>query len=647
MNNGEPVFINTGTFRKSGGTGATSVDWKFTSTGTFDVQTGSLSSSTWTGTNILNGNYTGGVSVNSGVSLTVASNAVLNWNGGEIDGSLSLEQGGVLNITNTANYNIFGSWTNYGTVNWSAGNILGYGPPSYNGLIYNSGLWNVQFDGQLTANNGTPDFINVGTFKKGKGAGGTTSISWDFTNTVGILDIQTNAVTLAASYNLAGGTLNFGINNLTNFGKVQLSGSPAAVAGTVSANFNGGYIPSTSNSFPVLTYTSRSGTISDIVSPFPVALGGSYGSTAFSLVVLNVRPTLNSISAQNVNEETLFNLNATGTDPDVNQSLTYALVSGPVNIGVSSSGAVTWTPNEIQGPSSNIVVLRVTDNGVPALSATNSFVVTVNEINVAPQLTVPTARVVDEQTTLNVSVSASDSDVPLNSFSYSLLSPPDGLSINPTTGAISWTPTEQQGPGVYMVKVIATDLNTNAVNQQSLSVTNSFTVTVHEVNVAPLVGTLNTQTVNPGQTVTLTATASDVDFPANGLSFSLVNPPAGASIVGNTGSFSWRLPVALANTTNTVQIRVTDNGSPTLSDTKPLTVIVNPLEPVVLSSPNYGDGTFKLTVNGFAGPDYVLAGSTNFIDWTDLATNFSPTVPFQFTNPSSPKMRFYRVRLSP
>src|SRR5213079_567710 len=70
-----------------------------------------------------------------------------------------------------------------------------------------------------------------------------------------------------------------------------------------------------------------------------------------------------------------------------------------------ATGAISWTPTEAQGPSTNAVSVSVTDNGVPALSVTNTFTVIVNEVNNAPVLTVPANQTINEQTTLNVSAS--------------------------------------------------------------------------------------------------------------------------------------------------------------------------------------------------------------------------------------------------
>src|SRR2546430_3128735 len=91
---------------------------------------------------------------------------------------------------------------------------------------------------------------------------------------------------------------------------------------------------------------------------------------------------------------------------------------------IGSSGVISWTPREAQGPSTNVVSVSVTDNGVPALSATNSFTVTVTEVNLAPVLSVPADQTIDEQTTLSVSASATDADLPANTLIFALVSAP-------------------------------------------------------------------------------------------------------------------------------------------------------------------------------------------------------------------------------
>src|SRR5207248_1378719 len=56
-------------------------------------------------------------------------------------------------------------------------------------------------------------------------------------------------------------------------------------------------------------------------------------------------------------------------------TLTYTLVAGPTNAVIDSGGVITWTPTIDQAPSVNVFETVVTDDFVPALSATNSFTV--------------------------------------------------------------------------------------------------------------------------------------------------------------------------------------------------------------------------------------------------------------------------------
>src|SRR5262249_55449425 len=155
--------------------------------------------------------------------------------------------------------------------------------------------------------------------------------------------------------------------------------------------------------------------------------------------------------------------------------LTFSLVSPPEGMTINpSNGAISWTPSEAQGPSTNTITVVVTDNGSPNLSDTNAFTVTVNEIGRASCREGETNQVINESTTLKVSASVTDSGIPTNSLTFSLVSPPEGMTINPNTGAISWMPTEAQGPSTNTITVVVTDNGS-----PNLSDTNAFTVTVN------------------------------------------------------------------------------------------------------------------------------------------------------------------------
>src|SRR5262249_7086232 len=149
----------------------------------------------------------------------------------------------------------------------------------------------------------------------------------------------------------------------------------------------------------------------------------------------------------------------------------------------------TWTPTESQGPGTYAVTVRVTDNGSPPLSDTKTFNVVVNEVNSAPSLAAIVNQTINEGSTLSLTATATDPDVPANTLTFSLdPGAPAGMTINATTGVLSWTPSEAQGPSTNNVIVRVTDNGSPA-----LSDAKSFTVVVNEVNNPPLLASIADQ----------------------------------------------------------------------------------------------------------------------------------------------------------
>ena len=62
-----------------------------------------------------------------------------------------------------------------------------------------------------------------------------------------------------------------------------------------------------------------------------------------------------------------------------------------------------------------------------------------------------------------------------------------------TNGIFTWTPSQSQSPGNYTVTVVAANTNAFDTNNPVLKATNSFTVAVNEVNVAPVLPVVGPQ----------------------------------------------------------------------------------------------------------------------------------------------------------
>ena len=173
--------------------------------------------------------------------------------------------------------------------------------------------------------------------------------------------------------------------------------------------------------------------------------------------------------------------------------------------------------------------------------------------------------------------------------------------------------------------------------------------TTNAPNTAPTLATISNRTVLAGATLIFTNTATDSDVPAQTLTYSLLNQPAGANVNTSNGIFNWRPPIAQSGTSNFMKLVVTDSGSPSLAATQSFAVLVTTPARPQLQMPAFSGGAFSLAVTGDFGPDYLVQASTNLAAWNTLFTNPSPVLPFNWTDSgaSNFNQRFYRIQLGP
>jgi len=360
----------------------------------------------------------------------------------------------------------------------------------------------------------------------------------------------------------------------------------------------------------------------------------------------NTPPTLALLADKIIDEGSLLSFTCVASDTNVPaQTLTFSLDAGaPAGASLNATnGQFTWTPSEAQGPGVYPVTIRVEDSGSPSLSDSRMIIITVNEVNNAPSLAPLLSRTVSEGSQLLVTNSASDPDAAGQTLTFSLdPGAPAGMGIDPVSGLINWIPAENQGPGTYAVTVRVTDNG-----QPPLSDTGSLTVFVLEVNTPPELAPLSDHVVMAGITVAFTVLASDPDFPAQGLAFSL-NPgaPLAANIEGTSGWFSWTPGPADAGTTNNIGVTVSDFGSPRLTASRSFVVVV--MDELQARVSRSGDTVF-ISIASFPGRAYRLEYKDALGDptWEPLGTDAQadgPTLTFTDETTSSGQ-RFYRVVL--
>jgi RHS repeat-associated protein len=237
------------------------------------------------------------------------------------------------------------------------------------------------------------------------------------------------------------------------------------------------------------------------------------------------------------------------TDPD-GDPLTYSLPVAPAGMTISSTGLVHWLPMQ-----SDVGVHQVTiqvDDG-RGLHATQNF-----SINVTWQVTNPglaitsvppaTARAGHDYEYDAMASEDLDGLVVGVSAIWSLDKAPAGMSVNPRTGTVRWTPTPGQ-LGSAIVVLRATSMDTGAVSTQE------FTIAVFSGDIPPnIVSTPSTQgTV--GQLYSYAVKAEDSQ--GNPLTYSLVTAPAGMVINSSTGLVQWA-PTAGQLGSQAVVINVSD-----------------------------------------------------------------------------------------
>ena len=371
-------------------------------------------------------------------------------------------------------------------------------------------------------------------------------------------------------------------------------------------------------------------------------------TVTITVKAINTPPTLGAQTNRTIVElSTLTVTNIAGDAETPTNSLVFSLIvtnfSGVVaNASISTNGVITWTPTEAQGPSTNTFRTTVSDDGVPPLSATTSFLVVVLESNSPPSfVATPADRTVNELALMSVNNSATDPDLPANPLTYSLfVTNGAGAQVANASisgaGVISWTPTEAQGPSTNTFTIIVMDNNAAAFNTKQFFATNSFTVVVNEVNNAPTLPGQTNRTILPLSSITITNTASDSNIPAATLTYTLTVTNAGGVVsdaaISANGIITWTPSTALDQTTNVFRT-VVSNFNPIavnaqrLAATNTFTVVVNGRPVLVTNSTSLvSEGCISNNNAIDAGETVTLSFSFKDTGLADTSPNFLVTL---------------------
>jgi hypothetical protein len=195
-------------------------------------------------------------------------------------------------------------------------------------------------------------------------------------------------------------------------------------------------------------------------------------------------PALTTIGSKTVNEGSLLSFTVSASDP-AGDTLTYSTSNLPTGASFNTSTQTfSWAPTYNQAGSYPNVHFQVSDG---SLTASEDIAITVNNVNRSPVLTSIGSKTVNEGSLLSFTVSATDPDGDILTYSTSHL--PTGASFNASTRTFSWTPTHNQIGTYTNVHFEVTD--GSLVAFENITITAAAVYTAWDVNMDGAVNVLD------------------------------------------------------------------------------------------------------------------------------------------------------------
>jgi len=270
---------------------------------------------------------------------------------------------------------------------------------------------------------------------------------------------------------------------------------------------------------------------------------------SFAVINENESPVISTTSIADQAEGVTSVMTIAASDPDAGTTLLYSLVAseglkdeGLLSID-SSSGAIAFVsapnfevPGDVGANNTIEFSVKVSDG---SLSSTQDFSFAITNVNEAPVLSAATFSIAEQSTAVGT-ISASDPDGS-TSLTYSLASGSDAiddglLSINSSTGVVSFlaapnyeSPGDQGLNNVYNFTVNVSD--------GSIVTSKAYSVSVGNVNEAPVFSIASAQNIVENSSSTIVVTASDPD--TSSLTYSLSGSDASKFSISSNGVLSF------------------------------------------------------------------------------------------------------------
>ena len=301
---------------------------------------------------------------------------------------------------------------------------------------------------------------------------------------------------------------------------------------------------------------------------------GGIAEQSFTLAVTasdsNTAPVITSQPRDAAVVDQMYAHDLTANDPD-GDPVAWFLVEAPLGMSINEElGTLRWTPTLDQLGSQTVTVQAIDPFGAVAQQ---TFTINVRSTNLAPQIysVAKTQAFVDSPYTYQVLAR----DIEGDGLTFSLPTAPDGMTIDPETGQIGWTPTVAQ--------VGNADVSVQVEDSHAAIATQNYTIVVAAlaINQAPTITSTPQRYAREESLYQYQVTA--VDPEGQPVEFYLLQAPMGMTIDRDTGQIDWT-PTVYQNGPHTITVAALDSEGASGQQQYTLTVRANQA-PTIVSTP--------------------------------------------------------------
>ncbi len=295
-------------------------------------------------------------------------------------------------------------------------------------------------------------------------------------------------------------------------------------------------------------------------------------SNTASITTANDPPTISGVPNQTGAHGVSWNLDLTPYINDPNAAKNTLVITENSAFVTVSGQTLTFLYPAASGITAQDVIITVTDcHGAQA-----SQTIRVTLQNRPPVFTTTAPNAATEKATYVYDANANDPDTG-DTVNYKITQAPAGATIDPTTGRLSWTPTNADSGKTLTFEIEACDNRTPpACTRQT------WQVNVSNVNDPPVITSTPPTTATEDQAYTYQVTATDPD-PNETLNYKLKTAPPGATIDPATGAIRWTPGNADAGKDVDFEVEVCDKAGACVTQSWK-TKVTNVNDPPVISS---------------------------------------------------------------